>query len=278
MLQRFFAIIRILSLDVVLGACVGNLFIAQYLQVKVPFIHLAALALCVWLIYTADHLADAYQVKHPAHSPRHLYHQQHFRTITTVFIIILLMDLVVIFNLSHKLIVWGLILSALVGFYFLLISMISGVKSNYKEFMIALLYAAGVFLSPVSLYHHPLSFDVFFVFTQFTTIALANLLIFALYEADLDEKDGHHSFVKSVGPGKATVFIYLCLIFVLVSALLCLFLYSDLKRLLAVELLFLIMTATLLLIMVIPSFFRHKERYRILGDAVFLFPVFILIY
>lgn len=276
-LERLFAIFRILSLDVVLGACINTLIIAQYLQVRVPFIHLVALTLSVWLIYTADHLADAYQVKHPAHSHRHLYHQQHFRTIGIAFIIILLIGLIVIFSLSKKIIVWGLILSGLVGFYFLLIKIVSNAKYYYKEFMIALLYATGVFLSPVSLYRHPLSSDIFFVFIQFTLIALANLLIFALYEADIDEKDGHHSFVELAGNSKAKIFIYIFLFFVLISSLLCLFLYPDFKRLFILETLFLIMTTTLILIMAVPSFFRHKERYRILGDAIFLFPVFVLI-
>lgn len=277
MLNKLLTLARIFSLDVVLGACVGNLFIARYLQVSVPVLHLLALALSVWLIYTADHLADAYQVKHPAHSPRHFYHQQHFRAISIVFIMLLLLGLVLVFNLPHKTIIWGMALSGLVLVYFILIKVIPSVRYFYKEFLIAFLYTSGIFLSPVSFYSHPISFEILFVFVQYAVIALANLLIFALYEAEMDEKDGHRSFIKSVGKKKAKAFVYTCLLIVFFSALISVITTHTADRLFKIELFFLLMNSTLICIMALPAFFQKKERYRMLGDAIFLFPIFTLI-
>lgn len=277
MLKKLLTLARIFSIDVVLGACVGNLFIARYLQVSIPILHLLVLALSVWLIYTADHLADAYQVKHPAHSPRHLYHQQHFRAISIAFFILLLLGLVLAFNLPYKTFILGLALSGLVLVYFMLIKAIPSFRYFYKEFLIAFLYTSGIFLSPVSLYDNPISFEILFVFVQYAVIALVNLLIFALYEAEMDEKDGHYSFIKSVGKKKAKNFVYTCLLIVFFSALVPVISIHTDDRLFKIEVLFLLMDSTLICIMALPVFFQKKERYRILGDAVFLFPTFTLI-
>lgn len=278
MLKRFFAIIRILSLDVVLGACAGSMFIARYLQVKLPWLHLIALALSVWLIYTADHLADAYQVKHAAHSSRHLYHQQHFHKLSIIFLGVLTGGLVLLFYLPVKLISWGLVLVAFVGVYFLIIKLLPYPRNYYKEFMTALLYAAGIFLSPVSLYPHTLSVDIILAFFQFVLIALANLIIFALYEADLDEKDGHLSFVLLIGTKKAKWVVYACLIVVLCIGMLSITIWPTHQKLLLMQGLFSLMTLTLLLIIALPAFFQQEERYRIVGDAVFLFPMLTLLF
>ncbi len=277
MLQRLLTLARIFSLDVVLGACVGNLFMAYYLRVEVPLSHLLALALTVWLIYTADHLADAYQIKHPAHSLRHLYHQHHFRTVGMVFLVVMLIGCAVVFNLSQRVMVWGLLLLGLVGCYFLLIKLIPENNYYYKEFMIAFLYSTGIFLSPLSLYQDAFSGEILFVFGQYTLIALTNLLIFALYEVDLDKKDGHQSFVKLAGQAQTRRLIYACSWLTGLPALAGLVLLPVTQRLFTVQLLFLIMTVTLVIIMLFPAFFQPKERYRIVGDGVFLLPLFVLL-
>ncbi len=276
--KSFFTLIRILSLDVVVGACISSMFIASYLQVCIPVLHLAALALSVWLIYTADHLADAYQVKHTANSNRHLYHQQHFCTLSIIFLGLLSGGMVLLFYLPARLISWGLLLVALVGIYFLSIRLLPRSKNYYKEGMSALLYAVGVFLSPMSLYPFAWSMDIVLVFLQFVLLALANLMIFALYEKNLDEKDGHLSFVLLAGTKKAGWVVYGCLVIIILIVIIVVTVWHAQQPLLLTQGIFLLMAITLLLIMLFPVFFQQKERYRIIGDAVFLFPVLALLF
>ncbi|MEO0330420.1 MAG: hypothetical protein AAF223_01865, partial [Bacteroidota bacterium] len=59
-------IAQVLSLDVVLGACISAWFVASLCRVTVQPITILALGICVWLIYTADHLWDAYRLNQPA--------------------------------------------------------------------------------------------------------------------------------------------------------------------------------------------------------------------
>ncbi|MEZ5145535.1 MAG: hypothetical protein R2759_00215 [Bacteroidales bacterium] len=37
------------------------------------------LPIAVWVVYTSDHLVDAYRLKEKAHTPRHLFHHQNFQ-------------------------------------------------------------------------------------------------------------------------------------------------------------------------------------------------------
>ncbi|NJL13528.1 MAG: hypothetical protein HC913_11335 [Microscillaceae bacterium] len=69
---------RILSLDVVLGVILMALLGGHICHHPVEKVVLAALGLTVWLIYTLDHLLDAYQIPPPAHTLRHRFHQQYF--------------------------------------------------------------------------------------------------------------------------------------------------------------------------------------------------------
>ncbi len=269
--------IQILSIDVVVGACVGSLLAAYYLQVQVGWLPLLALMLSVWLIYTADHLADAYQVKHTAHSARHRYHQQHFRTISFAFGVVLLFNAGIVFYLSPKTALWGCVLSLLVGLYFLMNQYVPFFQYFYKEFLVAGLYTLGVFLPPVSIYEGFLPLAFWLVFIQYGLVALSNLLLFAWYEAEADKKDGYPSFVRRVGKRRAKNWIRLILGLLLVSVPGSLLTMTVHTRLREVELVFLLMAATLWGIAAFPSFFRQKERYRTVGDAVFLFPLFILI-
>lgn len=277
MIKNKIRVIQILSLDIAVGACAGSLLVAHYLRVTLPGSYLLALGLSVWLIYTADHLSDAYRVKHTAHSARHRYHQQHFHTLSFAFALGLLLNIALVFRLSPKTALWGWALSLLVVLYFLMNQYLPFSKYFYKEFLVAGLYTLGVFLPPVSLYHQSLPSGFWLVFIQFGLIALSNLLLFALYEADVDQKDGHPSFVRRVGMPRAKNCIMVILGGLLVSVLGGLLAAPAHARLREVELIFLLMGVTLCWVAAFPSFFRQQERYRTVGDAVFLFPLFIFI-
>ncbi|MEM6805500.1 MAG: prenyltransferase, partial [Bacteroidota bacterium] len=95
-MKKLFHLGRILSLDVVGGALASTYMAVIYLGVKMPHIFWFALALSVWVIYTADHLLDAYRLKEKAHTERHLFHHYHFQSISTVFILGLLICLFVL--------------------------------------------------------------------------------------------------------------------------------------------------------------------------------------
>src|SRR5690554_6802588 len=80
-LRIFYDNLQILSIDIVLGACAGMLFFDRLIGADLRMLLYVLLGLAVWCIYTFDHLLDAKQIKKTASTPRHAFHQKHFRTL-----------------------------------------------------------------------------------------------------------------------------------------------------------------------------------------------------
>ena len=265
-----------LSLDVAAGACVGTLFIAKYLQVALPFSCVLALGICVWLIYTADHLIDAWRTKHQAHSARHYFHQKYFKIITLIFFISIFCSATLLFFLPLVVVKWGIVLATLVGAYFLLLFYLRPSLWFHKEVAAAVLYTSGVFLAPVSLSGRLFSANLLIVFLQFFLIALMNLLIFSWFDEETDQADGHTSLARLAGAKSIRRLLAGLGITVTISALLFLLTLPVASSMFKVEALFFAMALTLLGLVFMPSFFRSNERYRIVGDSIFFYPLLML--
>ena len=108
---------------------------------------------------------------------------------------------------------------------------------------------------------------------QFVLLVLINMLLFARMGYSADLMDRQQSFVTSAGLRASRVTISglfgifgLTLVFSISED------YFAEKAVLAV------MAVVLLMIFAFPGYFALKERYRFVGDAVFLLPLIILIF
>ncbi len=267
-------LIQILSLDVVLGAGVSTVFVAKFLVAPIPYVSLLALCACVWLIYTADHLMDAYQLgRSVAHTVRHRYHQTRFKTIALAWGLVALLGVGILFYLPSKLILYGSLLAALVLLYALLLKYTALRTWFPKEIATALFYTTGVFLPAMASYGAPLPWSASVLFFQYSFLALANLLLFSWFEADTDRQDGHPSFALSAGRPLVRSLIYVCLIAVGISSLAFLGVVATSELTVAVQGTVLVMALVLLTLTLWPSYFRAQERYRLLGDGIFVLPI-----
>ena len=269
---------RILSIDVVAGACICTLFIAQYLKIKLPFSCVLALGICVWLIYTADHLIDAWKIKHLAHSPRHSFHQRHFKTITGIFLLLGLCSISFLWLLPVIVVQWGILLVIFVSAYFLLMNFLKPSLFFQKELVAAILYASGVFLAPVSLSGQPITAALTLIFMQFFLIAFINLIVFSLFEKDLDETDGHFSFVRLAGVKATRQLLTGLALLAVISTLACMFYFPIKSCMFKAEALLSGMSLTLLGIVSKPSAFERHEIYRVIGDGIFFYPLVLLLF
>jgi hypothetical protein len=264
---------RILSLDITAGACVCTLFIAKFLKVALPVSCVLALGICIWLIYTTDHLIDAWRIKHQAHSARHYFHQKYFKTITVFFLLFALGSASLLFALPKEVIQWGIVLILLVGAYFLLLFYLRPTLLFQKELAAAILYTGGIFLAPVSLSEQPFTESLLIIFIQFLFIALINLITFSLFEKEVDQADGHSSLVKLTGT-KLTRRLLTGLGMIVTSSSLFFIITLPMESsLFKVELLLFGMALTLLGMVMKPSIFRRNEMYRVIGDSIFFYPL-----
>ena len=267
-------LIQILSLDVVLGACVGTIFVAKFLVVPITFASLVALGLSVWLIYTADHLRDAYRLKRRvAHTDRHRYHQTRFKAIAVAWGIVAVIGLGVLFFLPVLLLYYGMGLVIAVAVYFALTQRTLLAQWLPKEFMTALLYTIGIFLPSFAVYSEPLYWNIGVLFFQYFFLALGNLLLFSWFEVEVDLQDRHESFALNVGRPLTRHIILLCLAAVIVTSLFMLLVVSTSFASSVAQGAVLAMGLVLLIIVLRPAYFQPHERYRLLGDGVFLLPI-----
>ncbi len=273
---HWYKLARNLSLDIVLGSCVGALFVAHYLSVDLLWAPLCCLAICIWLIYTVDHLLDAHKTKHSASSERHLFHQQYFKQLVLVCLLLAGVGAWISRQLVDLTFFMGLFLTMLVLVYFWFLKLFEHKLSYHKEIFAAFLYGSGIFLGPLSLSSQPWSLDVAVLYFQFLLIALINLLIFSMFERDIDERDQHISMVRALGKVATNRLIGALIMGGGVISSLMLFHYYHDPKVFNAQVILGIMLLTLTLIFSRENYFGLKERYRILGDAVFFYPLLLI--
>ncbi|MEZ4826748.1 MAG: hypothetical protein R3C61_10725 [Bacteroidia bacterium] len=270
-MSGFYRQIQMLSLDVVVGAVTSGGMVARLLDVEMPWIWWIALPVSVWVIYTADHLLDAWRLGESAHTERHLFHHHHFRAIATIWLILLLFCLFILpFLIPLPLLWFGMGMGGLVLIHLGLVQWV-GAKTSlllHKELGVASIYAGGVWGGPVAMAWDHLEQIPFSLFAQFFLLALINLLIFSLYEMETDTRDGHTSFVRAIGAQKAMRLIWALGLLVVLAGVFGwetgTFHYGK------TQVIYGIMLTILLMLAIRQETFRPGDKYRAWGDAVFL--------
>jgi len=269
-----YRILQILSLDVVIGAIATAAMAAELLQLTMPWSWWAGLPLAVWVFYTGDHLLDAYRLGKQAHTPRHLFHAKHFIPVFITWCIALVTgSLIAFFYMPLELIYAGLGIGTLGIIHLTLSIVLRNTISVWiqKETGVGLIYTLGIWTGPALLASEPVPLTYFLTAIQYFFLALINLLIFSLFELEIDRRDGHTSFVQAIGPARTRRLIsgFSILIIIISLGILNtpdtgLWIYSQVITLLILLLLWLIVCFS--------GWFGKTERYRILGDAVFWLP------
>ena len=278
-LSRIYSFLRILSIDVVVGGLASGAMAAKLMNIVMPWIWWVAFPLSIWVIYTADHLLDAYRLKDQAHTSRHLFHHHHFLIILVVWLLCFISSISWIAWLVPKpMLYFAVFMGTLVLIHLSLVKLIGGRVSwmFHKELGVGFIYAVGVWGGPVVTSWPNVDQIYLMVFVQFFILSLINLLIFSMYEIETDKKDGHTSFVRAIGK-KKTKQLIAGLAVGIVGIGLYLMVYRHIWLINATEGIFMFMLAVLLLIMIKDEWFRPHETYRILGDGVFMFSWLIYI-
>jgi hypothetical protein len=261
---QVYRLFNILSLDIVIGTVICALFFGKLFNVNILPFGLMALALTVWIIYTADHLLDAIAIEKEASSERHRFHQKHFTPLLVSTSIAILIDIIVIFFTRKPVLVLGFFLAIIVVIYL----MLQRYLKLIKELFVAFLYTCGVLLPSASVTTIEISSFYVLIVIQFFLIALTNLLLFSWFDKEKDRADLQHSFVTISGREFTTACIYSL---GGINAILTAFLLNRGFEWRAVLILG-IMNIMLLAIFFFRESMRYNYNYRLFGDAVFLIP------
>lgn len=268
LLLKFYHYINVLSLDVVAGAVIGCLFFAGIFEVSVSFFSLAALALTVWIIYTLDHLRDAMFISQMASTDRHRFHQEYFRRITAMLLLIVLVDLVLIWFVPERVLVAGVALSIMIAIYLGL----QRYLKFLKEFFVAGLYTAGILLPSIIYVMYDLHPIDLLLPAMYFVLAWMNLLLFSLIDFSEDQKHRQYSFVTCFGPASTRYTILTLGLLNLATGVWLLHYDANLAVILIA------MNFLLLTILFFQEYFVANNYYRIAGDAVFFIPLSYLLW
>ncbi len=256
-----------------LGGGIGALFIATYLGVTLSIFTLLELIVVIWLIYTLDHLLDAKTLFRKPVTFRHKLHWENSTVIWRVWSFLLIVAFSFLFRLPIMTLVYGGLLVFLVTFYFISIKLSRKRQMYHKEIVAAVAYAAGIYVGPLSIYERDVSWDIWLLFLEYAGLALVNLLIFSLFEKDVDKHEEFQSIVLSIGYHKVMIITKILAGIILLTSVLCVFLNTHNADFLKTQILVGCMDLALLLIILRKNLFSKNERYRIVGDSIFLIPV-----
>lgn len=267
---RAYRLLNILSLDIVAGAIICAVFFARIFEVVVLPYGFISLGLTVWVIYTADHLLDAGKLHTTASTTRHRFHQQHFDALLVAALIAAVIDGLQLFYIRKSVFVGGIVLAVVVVVYFFIQRRLIFLKESFG----AILYAGGVLLIPVSLRQAGFSIMHGMFALQFFLIALTNLLLFSWFDYAPDQRDNHNSFARSFGEKETRLVIRVILV---VNAVMTVIQVIAFPVSILAEAVLTGMNIVLFVIFMNKPYFERDDRYRLVGDAIFLLPLFYIL-
>jgi len=266
---RFYQYVNILSLDIAAGAVISARFFAKIFDVQVKPYGLVALGLTVWIIYTVDHLRDAKNIKHKASTQRHRFHQKYFHPLIIALGVAIALDTFTLFFIRRQVFEWGLILLVAVILYLI----VQQYLRFLKEFFIASLYTCGVLLISITITTIDVNTMHLLMIIQFGMIAWTNLVLFSWFDHVFDERDEQNSFVTMMGKRATGFFLYgLFGVNFLITAIQVASVMTSIPVIILCS-----MNIILFLIFIFRDSLAKYDLYRLIGDAVFLIPAFLLI-
>ena len=110
------------------------------------------LAFSVWVMYTADHILDAWRGKTTSTIVRHKFHYKYRKVIIPIWIIVAIANVIIcLIKLENEIIFLGQALGLCIMIYFGVIYFNKESRTYFlqKELFIALVYITGIWLAPV---------------------------------------------------------------------------------------------------------------------------------
>jgi hypothetical protein len=273
-----YEIARLLSIDVALAALGGGVMAVRVIGTSPRSAFFLLLPLSVWVVYTLDHLLDAQRMGSNAPTPRHRFHFTHRWWLSiTVAMIAVFCDIVGLVELSWSGVYFGIGIASLFGVHELLVKFAGDRASPLlmKEIGVAVIFTAGTWGLPLVL-HLQLGRRIdpaaVILMLQYLLLAIVNLIEFSIYEHKLDTRGGQTSFVRGIGRARAR---WIAQILLGVQPLLAVVtvIFHPSAVVWTAQVIDLTMAVGLASILLFPRFFARTERYRMVGDGVFVLPL-----
>lgn len=268
--MKIYRYFHFLSLDIVLGALASSCFAARLFHVDPGWVWWITLALSVWILYTGDHMLDAWRNRKKIERELHYFMMKNRRSLIWSIGMVSVVNMLLIFNLmDQELMKFALFLAGLVLLFY---AMRHVLRSNriFKipgEFFVMFLYMAGTWLGPAVAMGSGFEAGHGMIALIFAGVLLMNLGVISLYDIKLDSRLGIASMANLLGT-KRTKFLLLSTASAIYILALLQFLIFDMDRFFQFALILAGMTTILILVLYYPSRFRKNDYFRLAADAV----------
>lgn len=264
-------------MDIVAGAIASAIFSSSVMEINLPRSYYTVLGLVVWLIYTADHLMDGAKTRGKSPSETHNFFNTYKIPIILVFILVLVFTFrLVLYRLDLSIIEFG-IAPAFAALIYLLLNRYYEKESKWffiKELWIVVIYSMAIWGGPLIYAGDIINPVQLILIVSFGLIILGNVLIYSIYERELDTEEDNRSIVRDFGLKFAT---NLAITSLVMSSLLALIAFFFLGGWVMHILPIILISAILLAIVIFPKIFTRRKVYGKVADLVILLFLLTLI-
>ena len=280
-LTQSYQFIQNISVDVVIGATAMAYLFSKITATELPWVVYVVLGICVWLIYTFDHLLDARKISKAATTRRHRFHQLYFDVLIIAWILLFAVGMLIsIFLLPKVIWYWGSFIVIFSVLHLVLVHFFGSIKSKLvlKEVGVAWSYSAGIVVGPFGLADSVEVIDVV-SFTLLFFVVLFNLIMFSYFDYYKDQKNEQSSIAINFGVEVTTILLFVLFGIITLFTTYALFVIdvSNIYYYFGVSFLFLVGLFYLLMVLLVDHR-SNSETYRKVGDIVFLLPLVLLLF
>ena len=270
-MKKIYQYFHLLQFDIAFGAVGISIWFARLENIQYDYLIPTLLGLTVWLIYTFDHLLDAYRYRHQIKGGRYEYFLKHWKVLIIICSLIAIPSFFVALQLSKQLWQVGITLSMVVSVYLFLAHFARSKFYLLKELFVDIIYTGGVLIANIAekgFRHNSLA--IFWVFA----VVFCVLLIYSILEREDDARMKMPSITKQLGLKQITNIHDLFLSAAFMSWLLLSYAYSfDWLWLLPSS----IMMIMFLQFRIKAPYFYRMGTHRNYGELIFVIPCIVLI-
>ena len=268
--MRIYRTVHYLSLDIVLGALAISAIAARLFQASPGWAWWVCLAMTVWLLYMGDHMVDAWKQRKVSKRELHQFLFRHRRSLLYFTGLILLTDLILVFNfLGSQVLKYALFLSGGVLLFYAMRHVFRKNRLLFLpgEFFVLLFYLAGTWLGPFVARTEPLQPSHGLVLAMTAGVLLMNLVTISLYDIQRDSRLGIASMAHTLGKRTTRNLMIFTAAGIYLLAVLQFMVYG-IERYAQFAFILSGMATILLFILFYPSYFRKNDAFRMAADAV----------
>jgi hypothetical protein len=270
--MKIYRYLHFLSIDIVLGALASSCFAARLFASNPGTIWWITLALTVWLLYTADHMLDAWRHRKKIERDLHYFMMKNRKTLVWSMGVVTFVNIMLIFNLlDQELMKYALFLAGVVLLFYAMRHVFrkNRILQIPGEFFVMLLYMAGTWLGPAVAFEGGFDTGHGMIALIFLGVLMMNLGVISLYDIKLDSRMGIASLANLFGIKRTRNLLLGTAIAIYLVSLLQ-FLVFEMDRYSQYALILTGMTTILLLVLYYPSRFRKNDYFRLAADAVLM--------